>query len=143
MSAVIATRTPEGVPGRCPACEAAVCVEPSWPTGDAPCPRCGTLVWFDSRVAWVEPPEPSGGDWLSEFARGMVRRNNLTRWLTFRRRRRDAHARRRHVRTAPRPGARALLRAAITAVRREVGRRVAPVGPGSPYGDVSDPWLDG
>jgi acyl carrier protein len=23
-----------------------MCVEPSQPPGDAPCPRCGTLLWF-------------------------------------------------------------------------------------------------
>lgn len=26
-------------------------IEPSRPPGDAPCPRCGTLLWFESRVA--------------------------------------------------------------------------------------------
>jgi acyl carrier protein len=42
----ISSRTPEGVPGQCPICEKLICVEPSLTTGDAPCPRCGTLLWF-------------------------------------------------------------------------------------------------
>jgi hypothetical protein len=42
----ISSRTPEGAFGRCPLCGAAVRVEPSCLTGDAPCPRCGRLLWF-------------------------------------------------------------------------------------------------
>jgi acyl carrier protein len=42
----ISSRTPEGVPNHCPVCGAHVCVEPSATTGDAPCPRCGQLLWF-------------------------------------------------------------------------------------------------
>jgi hypothetical protein len=42
----IASRTPEGTPHYCPLCESRVCVEPSLPPGDAPCPKCGTLMWF-------------------------------------------------------------------------------------------------
>lgn len=42
----ISSRTPEGVPGQCPICEKLICVDPSLPTGDVPCPRCGTLLWF-------------------------------------------------------------------------------------------------
>lgn len=44
-----ASRTPEGWPNRCPICGEAVTVDPSMPTGDAPCPACGCLLWFDSR----------------------------------------------------------------------------------------------
>src|SRR5262245_13126221 len=44
----IASRTPEGWPNRCPVCGAAWRIEPSQPTGDAPCPSCGVLVWFDA-----------------------------------------------------------------------------------------------
>lgn len=43
---VVSSRTPEGSPNRCPACGNAVRVEPSRPFGDAPCPSCGTLLWF-------------------------------------------------------------------------------------------------
>lgn len=57
MSAFVASRTPEGMPGDCPACGEAVCLEPSWPSGDAPCPRCGNLVWFENRVEAIEFPD--------------------------------------------------------------------------------------
>jgi RNA polymerase sigma factor (sigma-70 family) len=42
----ISTRTPEGQPNHCPVCDAAVKIEPSDPSGDAPCPNCGHLLWF-------------------------------------------------------------------------------------------------
>lgn len=43
---VIASRTPEGVPNRCPVCGNYLKIEPSRPTRDAPCPHCGHLLWF-------------------------------------------------------------------------------------------------
>ena len=42
----ISSRTPEGTPGRCPVCGTHLKIEPSKPAGDAPCPRCGHLLWF-------------------------------------------------------------------------------------------------
>lgn len=42
----IASRTPEGRPNCCPICGAEICLEPSEPMGDAPCPACGHLLWF-------------------------------------------------------------------------------------------------
>src|SRR5262245_31525831 len=42
----ISSRTPEGLPNRCPVCGADVRMEPSNPAGDAPCPHCGQLLWF-------------------------------------------------------------------------------------------------
>ncbi len=42
----IVSRTPEGEPNECPVCHALVCIEPSLPAGDAPCPHCGVLLWF-------------------------------------------------------------------------------------------------
>lgn len=42
----VSSRTPEGIPNRCPVCGSAVAVQPSLPFGDAPCPVCGTLLWF-------------------------------------------------------------------------------------------------
>jgi acyl carrier protein len=42
----ISSRTPEGSPNDCPVCGAVVRIEPSRPPGDAPCPQCGTLLWF-------------------------------------------------------------------------------------------------
>jgi acyl carrier protein len=47
----IASRTPEGQPNTCPVCGGVVCIEPSVALSecrysDAPCPNCGTLLWF-------------------------------------------------------------------------------------------------
>jgi anti-anti-sigma factor len=43
---VISSRTPEGTPNHCPVCGSDLKIEPSHPSGDAPCPRCGHLLWF-------------------------------------------------------------------------------------------------
>src|SRR4051812_13370004 len=43
---MISSRTPEGWSNRCPVCGQRLRICPSWPTYDAPCPRCGSLVWF-------------------------------------------------------------------------------------------------
>jgi hypothetical protein len=40
------SRTPEGEPNRCPVCGNAVRLDPSVPSGDAPCAFCGFLLWF-------------------------------------------------------------------------------------------------
>jgi acyl carrier protein len=42
----ISSRTPEGTPNRCPVCGSDVRIDPSLPFGDAPCPKCGCLLWF-------------------------------------------------------------------------------------------------
>ena len=42
------SRTPEGDNIQCRICGHEVCIEPSMPPGDAPCPHCGTLLWFPS-----------------------------------------------------------------------------------------------
>jgi len=42
----ISSRTPEGHPNRCPVCRRRLRLSPSWPSADAPCPHCGSLVWF-------------------------------------------------------------------------------------------------
>ena len=47
---VISSRTPEGQPNHCPVCGSHLRIEPSDPAGDAPCPRCGHLLWF----AWED-----------------------------------------------------------------------------------------
>ena len=41
------SRTPEGQPNRCPICGHEVRIEPSAPPGDATCPFCGSLLWFN------------------------------------------------------------------------------------------------
>jgi anti-sigma B factor antagonist len=53
----ISSRTPEGLPSRCPICGAVPNLELSEPAGDAPCPNCGCLVWHDGEVV-VRPPGP-------------------------------------------------------------------------------------
>jgi hypothetical protein len=45
------SRTPEGQPNRCPFCNKELRIEPSQPLGDAPCPCCGCLIWFDPATA--------------------------------------------------------------------------------------------
>ena len=44
------SRTPEGDPNRCPVCGKSLHLEPSVPPGDAPCPHCGSLLWFAQRT---------------------------------------------------------------------------------------------
>jgi signal recognition particle GTPase len=41
------SRTPEGEPNQCPVCGKPVLIDPSRPPGDAPCPHCGHLLWFE------------------------------------------------------------------------------------------------
>lgn len=64
---IISSRTPEGQPNQCPVCGSRLAIEPSDPAGDAPCPRCGHLLWF----AWedlgdVQVIRPTGGGSDSE-----------------------------------------------------------------------------
>src|SRR5262249_32654856 len=44
--AMTSSRTPEGTPIRCPVCGKQTRLEPTNPPGDAPCPHCGSLLWF-------------------------------------------------------------------------------------------------
>jgi hypothetical protein len=46
----ISSRTPEGDPNQCPICGHHVRIEPSLDTRDAPCPRCGHLLWFSDDI---------------------------------------------------------------------------------------------
>ena len=50
------SRTPDGQPNRCPVCSNEVQLDPSQPAGDATCPFCGSLIWFDLGAA-QEPIE--------------------------------------------------------------------------------------
>jgi hypothetical protein len=45
---VISSRTPEGDPNHCHVCGHDMRMEASRPAGDAPCPACGSLVWFSA-----------------------------------------------------------------------------------------------
>ena len=47
----VSSRTPDGLPNECPVCGAAVVIDPSQPSGDAPCPECGHLLWFTQTPA--------------------------------------------------------------------------------------------
>jgi acyl carrier protein len=42
----ISSRTPEGLPHRCPICGKMSAVEPTYSTGDSCCPTCGQLLWW-------------------------------------------------------------------------------------------------
>jgi hypothetical protein len=42
----VSARTPEGDPAVCPICGTVTHVEPSLFYDDAPCPSCGSLLWF-------------------------------------------------------------------------------------------------
>jgi anti-anti-sigma factor len=44
----ISSRTPEGASNDCPICGTRVRIDPSRPPGDAPCPNCGHLLWFET-----------------------------------------------------------------------------------------------
>jgi Zn-dependent protease len=48
------SRTPEGKPNRCSVCGKDLRLEPSYPSGDAPCPHCGHLLWFNSDASLSE-----------------------------------------------------------------------------------------
>lgn len=68
------SRTPEGEANRCPVCGAEVCLEPSRPAGDAPCPHCGCLMWFGQVSGTplgrreVEAARQAIRGWVSHFA---------------------------------------------------------------------------
>jgi acyl carrier protein len=57
----VSSRTPEGLPHRCPVCDGVAEVEPSYPGGDSCCPTCGHLLWwFRDRLgnrAGVDPAD--------------------------------------------------------------------------------------
>ena len=66
---VISSRTPEGVPNRCPICGNSVRTEPSNPFSDAPCNHCGHLLWFASlrsELPIVQPPRNWGNRHVDE-----------------------------------------------------------------------------
>ena len=54
------SRTPEGWANRCPVCGKDVCIEPSTPPGDAPCPHCGHLLWFETDEQERDSPSEPG-----------------------------------------------------------------------------------
>jgi len=48
------SRTPEGLPNRCPICGKEIAIDPSMPAGDAPCPHCGHLLWFPTTLGALQ-----------------------------------------------------------------------------------------
>jgi hypothetical protein len=163
MTTVIASRTPEGVPGNCPVCAARVIVEPSRPAGDAPCPICGSLVWFEGLVeeyeTWDERPpwvtvDGSRARRIGAHTRALFIEN----WRKLSRAQRISNSPRgrqtsalgvasRRQATAQQPISRSVSRAAtwvrsvVSSVKSGAGSRQRTAT--SSYGDVWDSWLDG
>ena len=76
MSTFVSSRTWEGEPRRCRVCRQQSRVEPSIIAGDAPCPRCGTLLWPRDRVRSASParaPAPSRVRSIGQAVRGAFR----------------------------------------------------------------------
>lgn len=52
FNVIISSRTPEGLPHKCPVCGKMSRLEPSLPGGDSCCPNCGHLLfWLRDRIA--------------------------------------------------------------------------------------------
>jgi acyl carrier protein len=65
----ISSRTPEGVPHRCPVCGNESAVEPSYPGGDSCCPSRGHLLWwFRDRLGRGAGASPERVTLSSSFA---------------------------------------------------------------------------
>lgn len=75
----ISSRTPEGNTNCCPVCGKKVLITPSKSTGDAPCPSCGSLLWFvvrEDEVLFVKPkssnrPAPEDDREIRELVSGV------------------------------------------------------------------------
>jgi anti-anti-sigma factor len=85
---VISSRTPEGQPNRCPVCGDFLKVEPSDPPGDAPCPRCGHLLWFTwEDLGDVQVVQPTGklldSESLDRLFESVVMRQGMRLMLDF------------------------------------------------------------
>lgn len=81
----IASRTPGGWQKHCPVCGYSIRIEPSIPSGDAPCPRCGSLLWFDefnfqATIDWMKS-EATISDLIADNAPDAIR--EITARLTL------------------------------------------------------------
>jgi acyl carrier protein len=89
MSGPISSRMPEGVPNHCPVCNSDLCIEPSQPSGDAPCPTCGTLLWFSRTPAGIRVYRSEEVAPLAERVLAIlreylaVREQDLQPWASF------------------------------------------------------------
>jgi acyl carrier protein len=63
----ISLRMPDGFPATCPVCGATVMMEPSQPSGDAPCPSCGRLLWFVESVSGLRVFEKGTTELLADI----------------------------------------------------------------------------
>jgi hypothetical protein len=117
----VSSRTPEGRYGRCPVCREFICIEPSRPCGDAPCPCCGHLIWSIDPLWPVHvedrPRPPQRGVRAPRRSAPSIR---LGEWIS---------------RTAGR--VRRAIRSAVPAKARQRD----PSSSSSP--GIWDPWLDG
>lgn len=52
----VSSNTTEGLPSECPVCGKKVWTTPSQGTGDATCPHCGNLLWFDDVPQTIGDP---------------------------------------------------------------------------------------
>jgi hypothetical protein len=161
MSAAIASRTPEGVPGRCTVCQKLFFLDPSRPACDAPCPHCGSLAWIDGRAEEFEAilaldlDLRTTNEWIDgNEAREPLRPHGFglmdpvsVPWLDRFATRRASPRRHRAASRQPfwnraRPGSQisTWFHSIVATVKSGAG----PAPAGSPsYGNVWDPWLDG
>jgi anti-anti-sigma factor len=69
---IISSRTPEGRSNHCAVCNTDLVIDPSHHPGDAPCPRCGHLLWFtcqtlgDTRIIKLTG-DLTDTDWLDRL----------------------------------------------------------------------------
>jgi hypothetical protein len=68
------SRTPEGEDNFCPVCGHAVRIEPSRPPGDAPCPDCGSFLWFPAIEDLSDPKSRITEDVIDVPQRELARR---------------------------------------------------------------------
>ena len=69
----LSSRTPEGDPHRCIVCGNSARIDPSRPSGDAPCPSCGALLWFDQLTDEVVGQLADRGAFVTADDDGQVR----------------------------------------------------------------------
>ena len=90
---IVSSRMPEGTPNDCPVCRKTLWIEPSHPTLDAPCPHCGSLLWFPRSIIGgaLDSPDSdvvialsatSKEEAIDEILLALARRNSIDRRST-------------------------------------------------------------
>lgn len=70
---MISSRTPEGQPNQCPVCGKDTRTEPStMPTRDAPCPHCGSLLWFAPGSLATHEPRAAAAERRADEIAGLL-----------------------------------------------------------------------